>query len=115
MAKLNVVDLQVKVSFDLTIFVLIVGGFGMLCCACAIFFNFRFGQLRLIKLSSPRVNNLIAVGCLLGFLYVILLAIENQNWIKIPDQKIANFWVIITNISLIFSFLGKTLSCKFQN
>ncbi|KAE8743833.1 hypothetical protein FOCC_FOCC009543 [Frankliniella occidentalis] len=52
---------------------------GMLVAVLFLAFNLHYRRLKYIKLSSPRLNNMAAVGCVLVYAAVILLGIDHAT------------------------------------
>lgn len=43
-----------------------------------LYFNLRFRRVKTVKLSSPRLNNIVVLGCILVYIAVILLGLDHQ-------------------------------------
>ncbi|XXQ39386.1 G-protein coupled receptors family 3 profile domain-containing protein [Plasmodiophora brassicae] len=66
---------QVSVAASTTVIVL--ASFGILVTAIVLAFNVHYRDLTFIKMSSPIFNNVILVGVIVGFVYIIVLGVSN--------------------------------------
>lgn len=57
---------------------------GVMICCYFLYFNFRFRQVKSIKISSPRLNNIAAIGCIAVYIAVIFLGIDHSTF-KLDD------------------------------
>eukprot|EP00743_Colponemidia_sp_Colp-15_P007849 GILK01008502.1.p1 GENE.GILK01008502.1~~GILK01008502.1.p1 ORF type:complete len:856 (+),score=154.80 GILK01008502.1:16-2583(+) len=73
---------------------------GILLGAFCLFFNYRYRKHPAIKFSSPRVNNVIIVGCMLGYSYVYTLGVDSMEGICN-----ARLWTISLSYTLTFGAL----------
>lgn len=49
---------------------------GIIVCIVCLYFNIRYRHVKTVKLSSPRLNNIVVFGCILVYVAVILLGID---------------------------------------
>ncbi|XP_017770672.1 PREDICTED: gamma-aminobutyric acid type B receptor subunit 2 isoform X2 [Nicrophorus vespilloides] len=61
----------------------IVSGMGILACILFLCFNYRYREQKVIKLSSPRLNNIAVSGCVLVYAAVILLGIDIRTVLRV--------------------------------
>ncbi|XP_034243018.1 gamma-aminobutyric acid type B receptor subunit 2-like [Thrips palmi] len=66
---------------------------GMLVAVLCLAFNLHYRRLKYIKLSSPRLNNMAAVGCVLVYAAVILLGVDHAT---LPAGASAPFAAVCT-------------------
>ncbi|XP_063223115.1 uncharacterized protein LOC134531347 [Bacillus rossius redtenbacheri] len=75
-------------------------------------FNLHFRKLKYIKLSSPRLNNMVVVGCILVYTAVILLGLDHATLpasSHFPAVCIARIYLLSAGFSLAFgSMFTKT-------
>ncbi|KAG1701389.1 Gamma-aminobutyric acid type B receptor subunit 2 [Nymphon striatum] len=53
---------------------------GIIVAIVFLIFNIFFTKLKYIKLSSPKLNNMVVVGCILVYIAVILLGVDNGTF-----------------------------------
>ncbi|XP_020286545.1 gamma-aminobutyric acid type B receptor subunit 2 isoform X2 [Pseudomyrmex gracilis] len=73
--------------------------------------NIRFRNQRYIKMSSPHLNNLIIIGCMLTYSSVIFLGLDSQlsSVAAFPYICTARAWLLMAGFSLAFgSMFSKT-------
>lgn len=73
--------------------------------------NIRYRNQRYIKMSSPHLNNLIIVGCILTYSSVIFLGLDSQlsSITAFPYICTARAWLLMAGFSLAFgSMFSKT-------
>ncbi|XP_014479443.1 PREDICTED: gamma-aminobutyric acid type B receptor subunit 2 isoform X2 [Dinoponera quadriceps] len=73
--------------------------------------NIRYRHQRYIKMSSPHLNNLIIVGCMLTYSSVIFLGLDSQlsSVTAFPAICMARAWLLMAGFSLAFgSMFSKT-------
>ncbi|EFN87915.1 Gamma-aminobutyric acid type B receptor subunit 2 [Harpegnathos saltator] len=73
--------------------------------------NIRYRNQRYIKMSSPHLNNLIIVGCMLTYSSVIFLGLDSQlsSVTAFPYICTARAWLLMAGFSLAFgSMFSKT-------
>ncbi|XP_050299269.1 gamma-aminobutyric acid type B receptor subunit 2-like isoform X3 [Anthonomus grandis grandis] len=51
-----------------------ISAIGIICSLLFLYFNLKFRQMKNVKLSSPNLNNLTVIGCILVYLSVIIFA-----------------------------------------
>ncbi|KAM7363585.1 gamma-aminobutyric acid type B receptor subunit 2 isoform 1-T1 [Cochliomyia hominivorax] len=67
-------------------------------------FNIKYRNQRYIKMSSPHLNNLIIVGCILTYLSVIFLGLDTtlSSVAAFPYICTARAWILMAGFSLAF-------------
>ncbi|KAL9900560.1 gamma-aminobutyric acid type B receptor subunit 2 isoform 2-T2 [Glossina fuscipes fuscipes] len=67
-------------------------------------FNIKYRNQRYIKMSSPHLNNLIIVGCMLTYLSVVFLGLDTtlSSVAAFPYVCTARAWVLMAGFSLAF-------------
>ncbi|XP_070561872.1 gamma-aminobutyric acid type B receptor subunit 2-like [Ptychodera flava] len=53
---------------------------GLIFCACVLAFNIRHSDKRIIKMSSPNLNNVIIFGCCMMYACVILYGLDHSKY-----------------------------------
>ena len=96
--------IQLKLPDSVHIVMIAITLLGLLLCFAFFIFNCYFRNNRIIKASSPNINNVIIFGCLLIFLSVTSLSFETYD--LIPD-RVKSFFC---NVTLWTSICGFTLS-----
>ncbi|XP_071846264.1 gamma-aminobutyric acid type B receptor subunit 2-like [Apostichopus japonicus] len=89
-----------KVSMQLFVAMSCISFIGMLTAAAFLVFNIHYRNERLIKMSSPNLNNLIIIGCTLCYVTIILIGIES----RLSDPTICQLRTWIFTISFTLSF-----------
>ncbi|KAK3747924.1 hypothetical protein RRG08_059022, partial [Elysia crispata] len=74
---------------------------GMALVLVFLIFNLKFKRLRVIKLSSPMMNNFILLGCLLAYMSVILYGLDGQY---LTERSFEALCTVRTNGALSLSF-----------
>ncbi|KAK3930424.1 Gamma-aminobutyric acid type B receptor subunit 2, partial [Frankliniella fusca] len=69
----------ITVSSNAFLAITCLAALGMLVAVLFLAFNLHYRRLKYIKLSSPRLNNMAAVGCVLVYAAVILLGIDHAT------------------------------------
>ncbi|KAI0230313.1 Gamma-aminobutyric acid type B receptor subunit 2 [Lamellibrachia satsuma] len=59
---------------------------GVVFCTVCVAFNVYYSKLKVIKMSSPKINTIIAIGCGMSLLFIPLLGVDNPetigtNWL----------------------------------
>lgn len=94
------------------ILMLVISAFGMALLASFMFVNCYFRENKIIKASSPHVNTLILIGCIFGFVSVVVYTVAADNRVPNLLQSIscnATVWCINIMFTLSFgSLLVKT-------
>ncbi|XP_013776602.1 gamma-aminobutyric acid type B receptor subunit 2-like isoform X2 [Limulus polyphemus] len=98
---------------SLTIYAIIVtfALLGIIMASSFLVINIRFRNQRYIKMSSPYLNNIIIVGCMLTYTSVILLGLDSSltSEHNFPYICAARAWVLMNGFSLAFgSMFSKT-------
>ncbi|XP_017845925.1 gamma-aminobutyric acid type B receptor subunit 2 isoform X5 [Drosophila busckii] len=67
-------------------------------------FNIKYRNQRYIKMSSPHLNNLIIVGCMLTYLSIIFLGLDTtlSSVAAFPYICTARAWILMAGFSLAF-------------
>ncbi|KAJ8687216.1 hypothetical protein QAD02_023010, partial [Eretmocerus hayati] len=84
---------------------------GIIMAAVFLAINIRFRNQRYIKMSSPHLNNLIIIGCMLTYSSVIFLGLDSQLTSVSAFRHIctARAWLLMAGFSLAFgSMFSKT-------
>lgn len=55
---------------------------GILVCLMFLYFNLHFRGVKTVKLSSPRLNNIAVLGCIVVYVAVILLGLDQATIIS---------------------------------
>jgi gamma-aminobutyric acid type B receptor len=66
--------------------VIFVSAVGILFSVFFLYFNLHFRRMKTVKLSSPKLNNVAVVGCILVYLSVILLGFDTSTMNKYVDE-----------------------------
>ena len=106
--KLN---LQTRVNTTLYIIIVVVASLGILIATVFLGINIRFRNKREIKMSSPNMNNLIIIGCILTYTSVILLGLDSHltSVTSFPYICTARAWILMSGFTLSFgSMFSKT-------
>lgn len=83
----------------------IVSGLGICMASVFLGFNIKYRNQRYIKMSSPHLNNLIIVGCMLTYSSVIFLGLDSGltgNTEMLPYICTARAWSLMSGFSLAF-------------
>ncbi|XP_064634333.1 gamma-aminobutyric acid type B receptor subunit 2-like [Lineus longissimus] len=93
-----------RVQLPIYIILGILSGLGIIFAICLIYVNVRFRKHRYIKMSSPQMNNLIIVGCILSYFSVFLLGVDGGlvHPDLFPIICVARSWILA--IGFTFSF-----------
>ncbi|XP_038051812.1 gamma-aminobutyric acid type B receptor subunit 1-like [Patiria miniata] len=99
----------IQLSLFLTGAILATVGIALACCFLA--FNIHFKKLRVIKMSSPNINNLMLIGGMLAYVAIIFLGVDTN--IASTDTFVwmcrAKTWCLSIGFSLAFgSMFSKT-------
>ncbi|XP_025087523.1 gamma-aminobutyric acid type B receptor subunit 2-like isoform X6 [Pomacea canaliculata] len=86
---------------------------GVIMACCFLGLNIRFRRHRFIKMSSPNMNNIIIVGCILCYLSIVLLgtdgSIASSSPVVFRYWCRARAWVLALGFTLAFgAMFGKT-------
>lgn len=85
---------------------------GLVVCVLFFYFNFHYRRIKVVKLSSPRLNNIAVLGCALVFIAVILLGVDSGTLINIQyfsQLCTARVFLLSAGISMAFgSIFAKT-------
>lgn len=89
----------------------IVAALGIVLASSFLAINIRFRNQRYIKMSSPYLNNMIIIGCLLTYTSVILLGLDSHltSESALPVICTARIWTLMAGFTLAFgSMFSKT-------
>ncbi|EFA01604.1 gamma-aminobutyric acid type B receptor subunit 2 [Tribolium castaneum] len=91
-------------------FVIFVAIMGILFAVLFLYFNLHFRRMKSVKLSSPKLNNVAVVGCILVYLSVILLGFDTSTVNKYVDELCTvQVYLLSAGFSLVFgSMFAKT-------
>ncbi|XP_078366097.1 gamma-aminobutyric acid type B receptor subunit 2-like isoform X2 [Oculina patagonica] len=64
------------IPLPLIIIMWLMAAVGIICSASFLYFNISNGKNRIIKMSSPKLNNIIILGCILCYASVVLLGLD---------------------------------------
>ncbi|CAH2098992.1 unnamed protein product [Euphydryas editha] len=91
---------------NITLYVVLVSFsvLGILLAAAFLAMNIHYRNQRYIKMSSPHLNNLIIVGCMLTYLSVIFLGLDSSlsSIAAFPYICTARAWLLMAGFSLAF-------------
>ncbi|XP_055937587.1 gamma-aminobutyric acid type B receptor subunit 2-like isoform X1 [Argiope bruennichi] len=85
--------------------------FGIIIATVFLIVNIKYRNQRYIKMSSPYLNNIIVVGCMLTYTSVILLGMDSglSSETNFPYVCTARAWVLMSGFTLAFgSMFSKT-------
>ncbi|XP_038054948.1 gamma-aminobutyric acid type B receptor subunit 2-like [Patiria miniata] len=77
--KLLVFDQRLRINFAAYVTTTILAACGMLLALLFLLFNIRYRKTKFIKLSSPNLNNITIVGCIMVYVAVIMLGLESER------------------------------------
>ncbi|XP_022086469.1 gamma-aminobutyric acid type B receptor subunit 2-like isoform X2 [Acanthaster planci] len=77
--KLLVFDQRLRINFAAYITTTALAACGMLLAVMFLLFNIRYRKTKFIKLSSPNLNNITIVGCIMVYCAVIMLGLESER------------------------------------
>ncbi|XP_066944168.1 uncharacterized protein GABA-B-R2 isoform X2 [Macrobrachium rosenbergii] len=102
-----------KTSVNISIYAILVttASLGIVMASIFLAINIKYRHQRYIKMSSPYLNNLIIVGCILTYTSVILLGLDSEltSEATFPYICTARAWVLMWGFSLAFgSMFSKT-------
>ncbi|XP_043269950.1 gamma-aminobutyric acid type B receptor subunit 2 isoform X2 [Venturia canescens] len=93
-------------TVNITIYSILVStsGAGIFIATVFLAINIRYRNQRYIKMSSPHLNNLIIVGCMLTYSSVIVLGLDSQlsSVTAFPYICTARAWLLMAGFSLAF-------------
>ncbi|XP_063854225.1 gamma-aminobutyric acid type B receptor subunit 2-like isoform X1 [Scylla paramamosain] len=107
------VKLIEKTSVNITIYAILVtiASLGIVMASIFLAINIKYRNQRYIKMSSPYLNNVIIVGCILTYSSVILLGLDSglASETSFPYICTARAWVLMAGFTLAFgSMFSKT-------
>ncbi|XP_070540122.1 gamma-aminobutyric acid type B receptor subunit 2-like [Ptychodera flava] len=88
-----------------------VSSLGICFCVFFLWFNIKYRSHRFIKMSSPRLNNLMILGCLLTYLAAILFGLDTNTLNHRQLSFVCNLriWIMVFGFTLAFgSMFSKT-------
>lgn len=102
---------QMKLSWTIFLIFVMVAGVGILLAFFFLVFNITHRNQKQIKMSSPNMNNLIIIGCILSYSSVILLGLDSNltsNFL-FPYVCTGRAWILMSGFTLSFgSMFSKT-------
>eukprot|EP00795_Rhopilema_esculentum_P013109 gene13109-3896_t len=78
--------------------------FGLIVACFFLYFNIRYRENRLIKMSSPMINNVIIIGSILCYVAVILFGLDTRLIEKCSIPRMCNAFVWILSFGFTLSF-----------
>ncbi|XP_015786384.1 gamma-aminobutyric acid type B receptor subunit 2-like isoform X2 [Tetranychus urticae] len=109
----EIIKITVASRISLTLFI-VISVFAVMGIILALVFlsmNIKYRKQRYIKMSSPYLNNLIIIGCILTYTSVILLGLDSRllSEANFPYICAARAWVLMSGFTLAFgSMFSKT-------
>ncbi|XP_053206531.1 gamma-aminobutyric acid type B receptor subunit 2-like isoform X2 [Panonychus citri] len=109
----EIIKITVASRISLTLFI-VISVFAVMGIILALVFlsmNIKYRKQRYIKMSSPYLNNLIIIGCILTYTSVILLGLDSRllSEANFPYICAARSWVLMSGFTLAFgSMFSKT-------
>nr|XP_027225527.1 LOW QUALITY PROTEIN: gamma-aminobutyric acid type B receptor subunit 2-like [Penaeus vannamei] len=102
-----------KTSVNISIYAVLVtmASCGIVMASVFLAINIKYRNQRYIKMSSPYLNNMIIVGCILTYTSVILLGLDSEltSETSFPYICTARAWVLMAGFTLAFgSMFSKT-------
>ncbi|XP_057377524.1 uncharacterized protein LOC130699234 [Daphnia carinata] len=100
-----------RISIPVFATLTIVAAIGIVLASSFLAVNIRFRNQRYIKMSSPYLNNMIIIGCLLTYTSVILLGLDSHltSESALPVICTARIWTLMAGFTLAFgSMFSKT-------
>ena len=100
-----------RVNFPIYIGLTIIASLGILLASSFLIVNIKFRNQKHIKMSSPNLNNLIIVGCILTYTSVIILGLDSYMTSPeaFPYICTARAWILMSGFTLSFgSMFSKT-------
>ncbi|RDD36457.1 Gamma-aminobutyric acid type B receptor subunit 2 [Trichoplax sp. H2] len=80
-AKYRFVLINIGISPIQFYFMTVLAVTGILLSTTLIMCNFKFRQERNVKMSSPKLNYLVLLGCIILYIAVIVMGIDGKDWI----------------------------------
>ncbi|CAB4069502.1 GABBR [Lepeophtheirus salmonis] len=102
---------QTRVDFTIYIILVITASLGIVLAICFLAINIKYRHNKQIKMSSPNLNNLIIIGCILTYSSVILLGLDSYltSVEAFPYICTARAWILMSGFTLSFgSMFSKT-------
>ncbi|KAI8490678.1 hypothetical protein Bbelb_314710 [Branchiostoma belcheri] len=102
---------EIRISDGLFYTMVSLAGLGVIFCFLFLAFNFKFREKRVIKMSSPRLNNALILGCIFAYLAIILFGLTEN--VAESNQAFymckARVWIMVVGFTLAFgSMFSKT-------
>ncbi|XP_041352646.1 gamma-aminobutyric acid type B receptor subunit 1-like isoform X2 [Gigantopelta aegis] len=94
--------ITISVVLPLYISMCVFAAIGMLLSVVFLALNIKFKNLRIIKMSSPGINNLILFGCIMMYTYVFVHGIDISQF---PIACQAKGYLMVIGFSLVFGSL----------
>ncbi|EDV23193.1 uncharacterized protein TRIADDRAFT_64091 [Trichoplax adhaerens] len=99
---------KVPISYQTFLIFLILSVIGIAVTVTFLLFNIAFRLERVIKMSSPKINNLFLLGCILCYVSVVIHGSEAINYQSLPALQVictARIWTLIIGFTLAFGSL----------
>ncbi|XP_033632295.1 gamma-aminobutyric acid type B receptor subunit 2-like [Asterias rubens] len=77
--KLRVYDQRLRINYVAYITTTALSACGLILAGVFLFFNINYRKTKFIKLSSPNLNNITIVGCIMVYVAVIMLGLESER------------------------------------
>ncbi|XP_068750673.1 gamma-aminobutyric acid type B receptor subunit 2-like isoform X2 [Montipora capricornis] len=104
--QMTTVNKQFEISLGLFGFFCAADGLGIIIAVAFLTFNINNSEHRYIKMSSPRMNNIIVVGAILIYISGILISIDGRNFVGPGSEVIIgcrfSSWVACIGFTLGF-------------
>nr|XP_006823238.1 PREDICTED: gamma-aminobutyric acid type B receptor subunit 2-like [Saccoglossus kowalevskii] len=84
-----------KIPFHIYVLMSSCAFIGITCALCFLVFNLKYRHKRIIKMSSPTINNIILVGCIVTYLTVFMSAFESAQLESITYCKLSTYLLMI--------------------
>lgn len=93
-----------SISKGLYAFMAVVAVLGIILGIFFLLINFKYRERRIIKMSSPRLNNVIVVGCMMTYFSVILFGLDGGvvSAVQYGNVCIARAWIMSIGFTLAF-------------
>lgn len=93
-----------SISKGLYAFMAVVAVLGIILGIFFLLINFKYRERRIIKMSSPRLNNVIVVGCMMTYFSVILFGLDGGvvSAMQYGNVCIARAWIMSIGFTLAF-------------
>ncbi|XP_059142328.1 gamma-aminobutyric acid type B receptor subunit 2-like [Physella acuta] len=105
--RFHYVMMKLPPSDTAVVIVLLINTLGFLVGVGFLVFNILYRNNRHIKMSSPAINNIIVMGCLLMYVFVYVLTSDYANWFSDTNSVICmvRLWLACIGFTLSFGAL----------